>query len=72
MAKKEHIFAWSPLRTLMKESGAEVVARDAVEVLLDYLEERARKITETALVFTRHSDRKKVSKADVELAIEQL
>ena len=27
MAKKRRIFAWSPLRALMKKAGAEIVSR---------------------------------------------
>ena len=72
MARKRRIFAWSPLRALMKDAGAEIVARDAVEVLLNYHEDRASSITEDALVFAKHSNRKKVSKADVNLAIENM
>ena len=70
MAKKRRIFAWSPLRALMKKAGAEIVSRDAVELLLNYLEARSRRLTETALVFAKHSKRKKISKGDMGLAIE--
>jgi hypothetical protein len=35
MAKK--VFAWSPVRKLMKDNGAEMVAREAVDALIDYL-----------------------------------
>lgn len=70
MAKKRRIFAWSPLRALMKKAGAEIVSRDAVEMLLNYLEARSRKLTEVALIFAKHSKRKKISKGDMALAIE--
>jgi histone H3/H4 len=68
MAKKRRIFAWSPLRALMKGAGAEIVSRDAVEVLLNYLEERARKETSMALEFAKHSKRKKISSNDMAMA----
>ena len=68
MAKKRRIFAWSPLRALMKGAGAEIVSRDCVEVLLNFLEDRARKITGMALEFAKHSKRKKISKDDMALA----
>ena len=70
MAKKRRIFAWSPLRALMKKAGAQIVSRDAVEMLLNYLEARSRKLTEVALIFAKHSKRKKISKGDMALAIE--
>ena len=70
MAKKRRIFAWSPLRALMKKAGAQIVSRDAVELLLNYLEARSKKLTEVALIFAKHSKRKKISKGDMALAIE--
>ena len=52
----------------MKGAGAEIVSRDCVEVLSNYLEDRARKITGMALEFAKHSKRKKISKDDMGLA----
>jgi len=49
MAKKRRIFAWSPLRALMKTAGAKIVSREAVEALLYYLEDRSKKLTSMAL-----------------------
>ena len=72
MAKKTRIFAWSPLRNLMKVAGAEIVSREAVEHLLNFLEKRAKELTATALVFAKHSKRKKISAGDLALAIENL
>ncbi len=66
MAKRT--FAWSPIRDLMKNAGAEMVAHDAVDELIDYLEERARHITMKALEMTRHAGRKKLTKEDIEIA----
>jgi histone H3/H4 len=68
MAKK--VFAWSPIRKLMKDNGAEMVARDAVDALIEYLEHVARLVTETSLEMTRHADRKKLTAEDMNLAIE--
>lgn len=61
-------FAWSPVRNLMKKSGATIVSREAVAVLMDFLEKRSKKITEMALNFTKHAGRKKVAASDVALA----
>ncbi|TFF90659.1 MAG: histone [Promethearchaeota archaeon] len=68
MAKK--VFAWSPVRKLMKDNGAEMVARDAVDALIDYLEMSAREVTNKALEMTRHAGRKKLTLEDMELAME--
>lgn len=67
MAKK--VFAWSPIRKLMKDNGAEMVARDAVDALIDYLESVAEHVTGVALEMTRHANRKKLTNEDMNLAI---
>ena len=69
MAKKRRTFAWSPLRTLMKTAGAEIVSREAVEVLMNYLETRSKELTASSLKFAKHSKRKKISKEDMALAV---
>ncbi|MBD3213268.1 MAG: histone [Candidatus Lokiarchaeota archaeon] len=68
MAKK--VFAWSPIRKLMKDNGAEMVARDAVDALIDYLEQVAEHVTSVALEMTRHANRKKLTNEDMNLAID--
>lgn len=67
MARKT--FAWSPVRALMKKSGAEMVSRAAVDQLIDYLEKLAKDLRSSALEMTRHSGRKKVTSADMDLAM---
>ena len=70
MAKKRRIFAWSPLRALMKKAGAEIVSREAVEGLLFYLEERSKTLTAMALKFAKHAKRKKITASDMQLAVD--
>ncbi|MCK4282541.1 MAG: NFYB/HAP3 family transcription factor subunit [Candidatus Lokiarchaeota archaeon] len=65
-------FAWSPLRSLMKKAGAEIVSRNAVDRLMDYLEERAKSLTACAIDISKHSGRKKITKNDMKIAIEML
>ena len=62
-------FAWSPLRALMKKAGAEIVSRAAVDKLMDYLEEYAKELTACALDIAKHSKRKKITRADMAMAI---
>ena len=69
MAKKKYSFAWSPIRRLMKQQGASIVARDAVDLLIDHLEKTAVGLTEQARAFTQHANRKKITKNDLLLAI---
>jgi histone H3/H4 len=72
MAKKKRSFAWSPLRKLMKRSGANIVARNAVDLLIMDLEEVATELTKKALAFAIHAKRKKITKGDMNLAIKYL
>lgn len=72
MAKKRRTFAWSPLRALMKSAGAVIVSREAVELLLNFLELRAKNLTGIALTFAKHSKRKKISQGDMALAVENI
>ena len=68
MAGSEYI-SWSPIRRLMKHNGAIIVARDAVDELVDWMGQSAEKITKTALTLTKHAKRKKVTRDDILLAI---
>lgn len=68
MAKKR-FFAWSPLRALMAENGAKIVSRDAVSYLIGYLQDKAIELTKRAGVLAKHSNRKKITKADIDLAV---
>ena len=61
--------SWSPIRRLMKHNGAIIVARDAVNELVDWMSQSAEKITKTALGLTKHAKRKKITKDDILLAI---
>ncbi|MHA2122769.1 MAG: histone-like protein [Promethearchaeota archaeon] len=68
MAASEYI-SWSPIRRLMKHNGAVIVARDAVNELVDWLGTSAEKLTKTALQLTKHSKRKKITRDVILLAI---
>jgi len=67
MTKKP--FAWSPIRELMKRNGAEMVARSAVDELIDYLEEIGNQISSAALELAKHAGRKKVTEEDMKIAM---
>jgi len=61
--------SWSPIRRLMKHNGAVIVARDAVNELVDWMSSSAVKITKSALTLTKHGKRKKITRDDILLAI---
>jgi histone H3/H4 len=64
------VFAWSPIRELMKSCGAEMVSRDAVDELISYLEAQAKELTNKALELSRHAARKKLTESDMKLAMD--
>ena len=68
MAKKR-FFAWSPIRALMSTVGAKIVARDAVNYIIEYLTEHSINLTKSALVLAKHAKRKKITTGDIQLAI---
>ena len=45
----------------MKQQGASIVARNAVDLLIDHLEKTASGLTEQARAFTMHANRKTIS-----------
>lgn len=68
MSKKK-AFAWSPVRDMMKSVGAQVVARDAVDLMINFLEEKGKAITTDALKLTRHAKRTKLTRDDIDLVL---
>ncbi|MBN2155182.1 MAG: elongation factor 1-beta [Candidatus Lokiarchaeota archaeon] len=61
-------FARSPVREMMKRNGAQLVAQDAVTLLIDHIEQAAKQLTKQALVYAQHAKRKKITRDDILLA----
>lgn len=59
--KSGKTFAWSPLKRLMKSSGAIIVARDAIDRLIDEIDKSVK--------LSRREYRKKITKEDMKRAI---
>ena len=68
MAKRRY-FAWSPIRKVMADAGAKIVAREALGHLIDWLQEEAVRISKRAHVLAKHSNRKKITKGDINLSV---
>lgn len=62
MSSKKFI-AHAPIRRLMKREGAELVAENAVDVLVEKLVKIAKVVTEIAII-KRYEDNRKVLSAD--------
>ncbi len=68
MSKKLR-FAKSPVREMMKNSGTQLVAKGAVELLIDHIQQAATQITRMSTLYAMHAKRKKVSRDDILLAV---
>ncbi|WP_457559581.1 histone [Candidatus Harpocratesius sp.] len=57
--------AKAPIRRLMKAEGAELVAEDAVTMLIKQLEKVGTKVTKDALKIVKAEKRKRITAADI-------
>ncbi|MHA1351100.1 MAG: histone [Promethearchaeota archaeon] len=58
----------APIRRLMKKEGADLVAADALDKLIGYLEKEAANATKEAIKITKADKRKRVTAADIRKA----
>lgn len=58
-------FAKAPIRRLMKSMGADLVAAEALDRLIDYLEKVAATATKDALKICKADKRKRLTAADI-------
>ncbi|MBY9017051.1 MAG: NFYB/HAP3 family transcription factor subunit [Candidatus Lokiarchaeota archaeon] len=66
--KSEGYIAKAPIRRLMKKEGADLVAADALDKLIGYLESAASDATKEAIKITKADKRKRVTAADIRKA----
>ena len=66
--KSEGYIAKAPIRRLMKKEGADLVAADALDKLIGYLESKAADATKEAIKITKADKRKRVTAADIRKA----
>lgn len=63
--KSETYIAKAPIRRLMKKEGADLVAAEALDKLIGFLEKEAAEATKDALKICKADKRKRVTAADV-------
>ena len=63
--KSEGYIAKAPIRRLMKKEGADLVAAEALDKLIDYLEKGAATATKEAIKVCKADKRKRVTAADI-------
>jgi histone H3/H4 len=66
--KGDSYIAKAPIRRLMKKEGADLVAADALDKLIGYLENTAAEATKEAIKITKADKRKRVTAADIRKA----
>jgi histone H3/H4 len=57
--------AKAPIRRLMKRQGADLVAADALDRLIEFLENVAAETTEKAIKVTKADKRKRITQEDI-------
>lgn len=67
-ASRASYIAKAPIRRLMKDEGASLVAEDALELLIDVLTKAAEKKTKAAIKLVKADKRKRVTAADINAA----
>jgi len=63
--KAESYIAKAPIRRLMKKEGADLVAADALDKLISFLEGAAADATKEAIKICKADKRKRVTAADI-------
>lgn len=63
--KADGYIAKAPIRRLMKKEGADLVAAEALDKLIDYLEGAAADATKEAIKICKADKRKRVTAADI-------
>ncbi|MFX1393937.1 MAG: histone-like protein [Promethearchaeota archaeon] len=63
--KGEGYIAKAPIRRLMKKEGADLVAAEALDKLIDFLEKAAADATKEAIKVCKADKRKRVTAADI-------
>jgi len=63
--KGDGYIAKAPIRRLMKKEGADLVAAEALDKLIDFLESSAADATKAAITVCKNDKRKRVTAADI-------
>ena len=63
--KRDAYIAKAPIRRLMKAEGADLVAAEALDKLIDYLQKAAADATKGAISLTKTAKRKRITAADI-------
>lgn len=63
--KSESYIAKAPIRRLMKKEGADLVAAEALDRLISFLEGKAADATKEAIKICKADKRKRVTAADI-------
>ena len=63
--KGDSYIAKAPIRRLMKKEGADLVAAEALDKLISYLESAASKATKDAIALCKADKRKRVTAVDI-------
>ena len=60
----------APVKRIIQDAGAERVSADAVDALVEYLEDYAEEVSKKAITYAKYAKRKTVKAEDIALAID--
>lgn len=63
--KRDAYIAKAPIRRLMKKEGASLVAAEALDKLINYLQDAAAKTTKASIELTKAAKRKRITAVDI-------
>ena len=69
MPRPGSVIPKAPVVDIMQQGGAERVADEAAEVMVEYLIDYGEKISARALEIARHSGRKTIKAGDIKVAL---
>ena len=60
----------APVKRIIQEAGAERVSSDAVDALVEFLEDYAEEVSKKAVTYAKYANRKTVKAEDIDLAVD--
>jgi len=60
---------FSPIRRLMKQRGAEIIAEAAIDELIDFLEKETTDVVDVAVEIAKKNKRKRITISDIKAAM---
>jgi len=67
--KRNTIIPKAPLARIMTQAGAQRISSEALDILVEIIEEKASEIAMQAVKISKHAGRKTINDGDIKLAV---